>query len=504
MFGGSSANGGTATTGGTRATSSVTANGGTSAVGGARTTSSATATGGTSAVGGARTTSSATATGGTTVANSTTASAPPAVTKIGELQITADGYAASMYGGYLNGESFQEEGILTFNGYQYVSFWNTAKHVVVARRQLPNGSWSAVELTDYTTSSTDDHNTISMGISAVDGTLHLSFDHHGVPLHYRKSIQDLVSNPIAATWIASSFGATTSALVGTTAVDLVTYPRFISEPGGKKMLFGARLGESGAGDEHLWEYDGVTRSWTYLGKYLDGITDSVNAYPHGLSYTKGGTRLHITWCWRATPNASTNQDLMYLYSDDNGRTWKDNRGTTISVTGTTSVRITTTSAKVWTIPQNRGLINQEHMAVDASGRVHVLLGHMPDAQADDATFTSARTKSQYFHYMRSTDGTWVRHSMANAPVVLNFRGKLAISSTSNVYAILPNLRIAAASPNDNFAAWSILATDISRSYYSDPLIDSSRLESSDNLTIYYPVQAVSSKSTIFALDYALK
>ena len=33
--------------------------------------------------------------------------------------MTYSGLTVVSYGGYLNGESFQQDGILTFNGYQY-------------------------------------------------------------------------------------------------------------------------------------------------------------------------------------------------------------------------------------------------------------------------------------------------------------------------------------------------------------------------------------------------
>jgi hypothetical protein len=270
------------------------------------------------------------------------------------------------------------------------------------------------------------------------------------------------------------------------------------------MLFSARIGESGSGDEYLWEYDTATHSWISIGKYLDGTSHAsatVNAYLHGLTYTRGGNRLHASWCWRETPDATTNHDLFYVYSDDHGRTWKDNAGATIATSGASFVKTTTTSAKVWTINQNRGLINQEHMAVDSAGRVHVLLGHMPDAQADDSNFTSARTKSQYFHYWRDTNGVWARTAMANLPVVLNFRGKLAIASSNNVYAILPDLRIAAAAVANNFASWSVLDSSDSGRFFSDPLIDSARLEREDKLTVLYPQK---SSVNIWTLDYTLK
>ncbi len=494
---GGSATGGSATGG--------TATGGNLATGGSAAGGTATggrATGGGGATGGVTNTGGASV-GGTGVGGAGTGGATtvaPGITKDGETQVGTNGLTIVSYGGYLNGESFQQEGIVSHNGYQYAAFWNTSRHVVMARRALPSGAWARFEFTDYTNTADDAHNTISLGICPGDGTLHLSFDHHVNNLHYRKSVAGLLTTPATATWAASSFTAVTSALVGTTAVTQVTYPRFVTEPGGGKMLFGARFGTSGSGDEYLWEYDGTTHAWVSLGKYLDGITDNINAYPHGLSYAKGGTRLHISWCWRDTSDASTNHDLYYAYSDDHGRSWKNNVGTTIATTGSSFINRDSSGARVFTIATNRGLINQEHMAVDPAGRVHVLLSHMPDAQAADATFDSARTKSQFFHYWRNTNGTWTRTAIG-LPVIANFRGKLALSSANNLYAILPDLRIAAAAASTNFASWSLLnSTDAGR-FFSDPLIDTARLQTEDKLTVYYPQR---SSVNIWALDYTVR
>ena len=53
--------------------------------------------------------------------------------------------------GYLNGESFQQDGIISYNGYQYTAFWNTNRQVVMARRKLPSGAWSKFDFTDTRT-----------------------------------------------------------------------------------------------------------------------------------------------------------------------------------------------------------------------------------------------------------------------------------------------------------------------------------------------------------------
>jgi len=496
LTGGSSsggAMGGDSSAGGTAAGGATT--GGSSAVtGGVRATGGTTNSGGEAAGGTAGDTAdgadSGTAPGGS----------PASITKDGEVLLTSAGLTIVSYGGYLNGESFQQDGIVSYGGYQYAAFWNVNRHVVLARRSLPSGAWSTLEFTDYSLAADDAHNTISIGICPGDGTLHLSFDHHGNNLHYRKSVSGILANPSIVAWSTSSFSAVTSSLVGSTIVTLVTYPRFVTEPDGNRMLFEARIGASGSGDEYLWEYDATTHAWTGLGMFINGTVDSINAYPHGLSYTRGGARLHMSWCWRDTPDASTNHDLLYIYSDDQGRTWKNNVAATVATTGASFVTKNSAGINVWAINQNRGLINQEHMAVDATGRVHVLLSHMPDAQADDATFTSARTKSQFFHYWRNPSGTWTRTAMGFS-VVANFRGKLAISSTGNVYAILPDLRIAAAAAGSNFATWTVLNSVDSGRFFSDPLIDTARLALEDKLTVFYPLKA---SPNIYALDYTLK
>lgn len=425
--------------------------------------------------------------------------ADPALTKDDESQIALSGLTIISYGGYLNGESFQQDAILSFNGYQYAAFWNTNRNVVLARRQLPDGQWVKFDFTDYKNTADDAHNTISLGIAPGDGTLHLSFDHHGNDLHYRRSQPGLLTDPEGVAWEASSFTAVTSALVDA-PIALVTYPRFVTEPGSKRLLFAARIGSSGSGDEHLWEYDSETGSWTELGRFIDGISDSVNAYLHGIAYTPGGSRLHAAWCWRDTPDATTNHGLFYAYSDDHGRTWKDNGGATIATTGSTFIRLGTASAEVWAIDQNRGLINQEHMAVDSLGRVHVLLSHMPDAESADSDFTRARTKSEFFHYWRDTDGTWKRGELG-LPVIDNFRGSLAITSSNNVYAVLPDLRIAAAPAATNYATWTLLDSSDAGRFFSDPLVDMTRVQSENHLTVYYPEQG---SPNIWALDYTIQ
>ena len=140
-------------------------------------------------------------------------------------------------GEQLSGQQFQTDAIVTYKGYQYTVYYNQTRNVSIARRKLPVGIWEEVVL-PYRNAVDDAHNTISMGISAMDGRIHLSYDHHNDDLHYCYSIVGSANQPETMPWQASSFSATTNIM--DKAVPNVTYPRFISKPDGN-LLFECRI-----------------------------------------------------------------------------------------------------------------------------------------------------------------------------------------------------------------------------------------------------------------------
>jgi hypothetical protein len=423
--------------------------------------------------------------------------APPVLRNRSQVTLALSSQTTISYGGYLNGESFQQDGILTYDGYQYAAYWNTGPRVILARRAGGVGEWAKIELDpDYTGRSEDAHNTISLGVSPSDGRLHVSFDHHGSELRYVRSVAGLVDSSSGVPWETESFEARTNRLGGLT-ITQVTYPRFITLPDGR-LLFEYRYGASGSGDQILWEYEAGV--WTQLGAYIRGIAEGENAYPHSIEYHDG--RLHVTWCWRESSDAATNHDLLYIYSDDDGRTWRKNDGSLAGTTATDPIEPSTAGIVVWPIAQRRGLINQEHMIVDAAGRVHVLLSHMPDSEPDLTAFTAARARSQFFHYWRDTDGRWTRMPLG-LPVQLNFRGKLAVSSSGNLYAVLPNIRVASASASALWTNWSVIESEHDGEFFSDPLIDRSRLRSEDVLTVFAPIAPAATVS-IETINYDIE
>jgi len=178
-------------------------------------------------------------------------------------------FSSGEFGIYPNGLVFQQEGVVSFNGYQYAAYYNdnaSDEHrPCVARRQLPTGAWATACFTDYRATSSDTHNVVTIGIAEGDGTIHVAFDHHAGHgddnLHYRVSDVGVATNPGSHTWSTALFGTVTSQLVSGITETLVTYPRFISKPDGGLLLL-RRSGGSGNGSSVLYNYDAGTGLWT--------------------------------------------------------------------------------------------------------------------------------------------------------------------------------------------------------------------------------------------------
>ncbi|HEY0000216.1 MAG TPA: BNR repeat-containing protein [Actinoplanes sp.] len=417
-------------------------------------------------------------------AGQASAAAAPTVTAISTTVLTTQGRTALTYTGYMNGESFQQDGILTFNGWQYSAYWDQSGYVNMARRQLPSGAWQQFRLTDYVTTSTDSHNTISIGISALDGSIHLAFDTHSSVLRYRRSAAGLATSPATASWTAQSFAGVVTSLTGS-AMNQVTYPQFLSAPDGTLQLT-IRTGLSGAGDQDLYEYAGG--AWTRVGQFINGTVNGDNAYLFGIEYDSTSL-LHATWTVRETPDASTNHDLYYAYSSDKGRTWRNNAGTVVATTGSSPLTADSAGLRVWSIPQQRGLINQESQVVDKAGIVHVLASHLPASVADTADFTAAREKAVLVHYWRDK-ASKVWHQTYTPFLERSSRGDIAVDAGDNLYVVsgdssTKKLHIETASKASGWTDWAIRYTS-SAVYFSDPLIDHQRLSTLGVLSIFAP------------------
>ncbi|EIM80651.1 uncharacterized protein STEHIDRAFT_115529 [Stereum hirsutum FP-91666 SS1] len=313
----------------------------------------------------------------------------------------------------LNGESFQQEALVTFNGYQYAAFWladtsnSSVRHPSVSRRDLsadPSspGEWDTFTFMDYNQTEDDGHDIMVIGVAPADGTVHLSFDHHDNELKYRVSQPGVASSPNSTntTWSADLFGPIVNILPGLESLNEteffgdVTYPRFLfssPDPTNSSFILELRIGRSGLGDDWLYEYNAENQSWTMIGKYLEMIIAD-NAYINGIDFDNSGN-LVTTWTYRdyvndtgqdvavqAGPNGpENNHDLMYAQSPDLGRTWFNtwgqpvaNLSADLSLDNQTPILPTSAGVTVFSIPKYGGILNQEAQTIDEEGRIHVL------------------------------------------------------------------------------------------------------------------------------------
>src|SRR5579862_1677446 len=49
----------------------------------------------------------------------------------------------------INGQSFQQDAMTSFDGWQYAAYYDAARRVCLARRSLPAGAWQVLRLDDY-------------------------------------------------------------------------------------------------------------------------------------------------------------------------------------------------------------------------------------------------------------------------------------------------------------------------------------------------------------------
>jgi hypothetical protein len=347
---------------------------------------------------------------------------------------------AGRYGQVINGLSFQQDAVATHGNYQYLGYYDGDRRVCIARRELPTGKWESIQFKDYHFKSNDAHNTISIGICPKDGTIHISFDHHGGSLHYRVSRKDVATASKPMAWEASLFGPIVSEVEKGKRVDSVTYPRFWQTPEGG-LQFCYRRGGSGGGDRMMVDYVPETGTWKNTrqvdsgkGTFKDarGKSPGRCSYPNGYDYGPKG-KLHVTWVWRER-TGGPNHDIMYAYSEDHGKTWRKNSGAVFDG----PPHVNAPGITVVNISRAYGLMNTQAQAVDSAGRIHTVMWHCTDASIKAGKIKPSEPTwgpedgRNYHHYWRDEKGKWQHREL---PGIAGNRPKLFIDRDDNCYLI---------------------------------------------------------------------
>ncbi|MFE3826180.1 BNR repeat-containing protein [Streptomyces sp. NPDC059092] len=440
----------------------------------------------------------------------TAADPAPAVTRVADTQLDGQAVYFVSYDGLVNNNSFQKNGLLTYRGHQYAAWYTADRTAVVGRRALGATSWQTVRLPHRLTVD-DSHNVISMGLSRVDGRLHLNMDSHSNGFFYVKSAAGLLDDPAGHAWNSGQFGAVQTTLDGVALTSRFTYPQFVATPEGRLQL-SYRVGVSGNGRNALAEYDGS--KWTALGEWAGstgtytsehGSSTARNMYLHGIDYGADG-RLHAFFTWREQNSAVmcagggiTNHDTGYVYSPDRGRTWRTAAGAVAGTTGgSDQVTVGDAGTVVDPINPDHSLMNQESQATDSAGLPHAVISYVPGRFGQCTTdYVADRTANgRAFHLFKNAAGTWKKTEI---PVALGSsqRTHLVLDRYDNAYAVLPYGRIVAASEASGYTDWKTLFDGAGLNAFGEVVVDDTRIAQDGVLSFMY--QQKSSGTTPSAL-----
>ncbi|KAF9448709.1 hypothetical protein P691DRAFT_759671 [Macrolepiota fuliginosa MF-IS2] len=441
--------------------------------------------------------------------------AAPKVTQISNSLLDSNGIFFVSFDGVVNVNSFQLSGVLTFGNYQFVGWYTSSRAAILARRQLPSGSWSTFQL-PHNLSTNDSHNVIALGVSPSDGKIHVALDCHSTQVFYTSSEAGLATS--GASWEASRFGTITTTIGNLNVGTVVTYPQFVITPD-NLLQFVYRSGISGNGATQLAEYNGGT--WSNVGSWASGSgtytsTNGVqstarNLYIHGFTYRSGS--LQVTGTWREQNSAVmcnsgglTNHDTVFISSADKGRTWKNSAGSNVGTSGSSPVNVNTAGLIVDSLNADHGLMNQESQDIDSAGQLHAIISYVPGRFGQCVTnYVTDRTNNgRAFHLYRSSNGTWTK---VEIPFPLNAvgRSQIVMDSADNIYVVMPFVRIVTASKSSGWTDWTMAfnGTSAGLNAFGEVTVDRARI-SQGVLSILYQLSSTgTTPSAVHVIDFQL-
>lgn len=449
------------------------------------------------------------------------------IRKIKDLLIDDAGKTINgIYGDNINGVSFQQEVLVSANGFQYIVYYNDNDRVCLARRNLKTDKIEIIRFLDYIYRGGDNtHCTISVGICLKDGTIHLAFDHHNNELHYKKSIQGLLTKPSKYVWNESLFTRIANKL-SLVSIPVLCYPRFVHLPDGN-LQFIYRIGGSGGGDRIMVTYNPKSGSWenqhqidSRKGSFTDcfGTSTSRCSYPNSYTYDRFGN-LHNTFVWRES-SVGSNHDLMYVWSKDRGNTWLNNTG---DMVGTLDlVRLVTVESagiKVWDITRKESLMNSQAQDVDSNGAVHTVMWHKRSGFTYEKNSWWTPEQASYYHYWRDQNAVWHQNEL---PFTVGNRPKMYFDKNDNallvylekweatdwfssIYFNKGTLVIAAATKKNNWKDWSIIHKE-KGPFLNEVLVDPLRIKRNGILSVFLQESPseVKAPANIKILEYCIQ
>lgn len=362
--------------------------------------------------------------------------------------------------------------------WQYAAWYAPDNSLQLARRD-PAGAWESITL-PIALQVDDSHNCIALAVSTSDGRLHVCAGQHGDPMFYTRSAEGVVDD--VPPWCASLFEPVGATLAGTPVGDL-TYPTFVAKPSGG-LLFAYRNGLSGNGRMRLAEYE--DGAWTVLGDVSastgswtapnGAVSTTRNLYWAHPLYDEAGI-LHLAGTWRegntavlCAPGMVTNHHVVYVTSDDHGRTWRNGAGDTVATTGTDPIDVTAPGIHLPSFANT----NLAHQVSDLALGPGGLVGILPDyADPDQLSGTPkcCTTMDQRFAVAgegprwRIGAGSWgaVMVKVGGVTVKTGYpagrkastRGRMAFAPNGDMVIVFSGVRVCSARASTGYTDWRV-------------------------------------------------
>lgn len=387
------------------------------------------------------------------------------ITLLSKATVTQTGYCSDgtdrEKAGKLRFHGPMEAKIITFNEYQYISYYEANGDVVVARKNIKlNSNWEKSILPGYKIQSEDRHNKIALSISKGDGVIHIAFDHHNTPqFNYAHSKVHTATNPTAVVWDNSVFKLQPN-LGLKEETGLVTYPTFYQLNATGNLVVYWRTGGAVGGEMNLANYNSINHKWYFIGRissqegtYL-GKTSSRGPYISKFLEDTEGV-LHVSWLFRERAFADEEgkkgnfgeHGLYYAQSSDGGFTWKNNLGVIITDVKRKKVMgIDTMQDLSIEIPMHLNPVHTELTSIidPVTNNFITLLNH----------YKPNTKQKKNFLYMRSPKGDWIAEET-------NLKQKGEIKMVGDIMYSFTTSGIYFAERSSNFTNWNALLFPIS-------------------------------------------
>jgi len=275
--------------------------------------------------------------------------------QVAETVVASDAY----YTTTLNAPCGGGENVWTYNGNQYIAYYNTSRVITFVKRNLTTGA-----LTTYASGipaivDDDTHRYLAIAIDTA-GYIHIAYGMDDSALLYRRSTAP--ENPGSFTSTLSMTGADETS---------VTYPAFMKNPTTGALYFTARAaGSPGAGSQYFYAYTVGGTTWAAStgtgtnGLLIDGITGTqVSAYLNGIPQWDSAGNLWFSWEYRA--NGGVDQYNQYLVKWT-GSAFKTYAGASVTIPITPS-----NLPELITIASGIGLQNCNLFSIDSNNVITI-------------------------------------------------------------------------------------------------------------------------------------